>query len=153
MHSLRGVDSQNRCPVAPVWKEVRSSKKKVNRDGRIVHARGRKRICGNALRGSILQLSGASEDGPGGHGHSMLPRDGSADGDVISRVRTRTRFGTFTAESVGEDGPVQINKVVHATLRITEQDDGHASLVHKWVRSGRAPRGRRVYLHRYEWLS
>jgi hypothetical protein len=38
-----------------------------------MYAHWRERICGNALRDFVLQLSEASELGSGGHGHGVLP--------------------------------------------------------------------------------
>ena len=73
-------------------------------------------LCGIPYSGSE-----ASKDGPDGHGHGVPPRDGSTDGDVVSRVWTR--FGTFAAKYAGGDAPAQIDEVVQATLGITEQDE------------------------------
>ena len=90
--------------------------KNVNRDGDIAYARGRKRICGNALRCSILSFPRPVRTDPADTVMVCFQGTGVLTA-MISRVRTR--FGAFIAKDAGQDAPVQVNEVVQTNLRVT----------------------------------
>jgi hypothetical protein len=127
-HPKAEARSPRRCWLAPRKRDALGEVKyslsarnydrqqmKVSRRQRrgAANARGRKRICRNALRSAIHQLSLAREDASV-HGHDALPRNGRADGDIVPRVRTRV--GIRTAKYAREDAPIQIDEVVQKNL-------------------------------------